>query len=110
VTAVTAFEMICVAVLVSGLSMIVLRAKVYGVLKRRRLLDRLGNPRRFFFSDALPVKLLFLHGQVVGNRDKALFWGYFFSWAIFITGLVLVVLGLRFPHVFPCEISRLAVI
>ena len=85
--------MICVAVLVSGLSMMMLRIKVYGVLKKKRLLDRLGNPRRFFFSDALPIRLLFLHGQVAGNRDKVLFWIYFFSWAIFVTGLVFVVLG-----------------
>lgn len=92
-TAVTTFEMICVAVLVSGLSMIILRINVYGVLKKRHLLDRLGKPRRFFFSDALPIRLIFLRGQVVGNRDKALFWIYFFSWAIFVTGLVFVVLG-----------------
>lgn len=92
-----ALETICVVTLVSALVMIALRIMAHGVLVERGLLDRLGNPRRLFYSDGLHVRLLFLRASEVGGRNKLLFLCYFCAWVAVLVGLLFVGLGVLFP-------------
>lgn len=66
----------------SAAVMLVLRVVVIDLLERKGLREELGWPRRFFFSDLLPVRLLFLHNAALGRTDKAVFKIFFFAWAI----------------------------
>lgn len=92
-----ATEMICVAVFVSGLIMIVSRLRIYTVLRKKNLLEKLGNPRRFFFSDALPIKLVGIGTSFTERYDRALIWVYLLSWVVFLAGIVLIILSFLSP-------------
>lgn len=88
----TALEMICVAVFASGLIMITSRLRIYAVLREKNLLAKFGSPRRFFFSDALPIKLVVIRVPL-GSYDRVLIWVYLLSWVIFLAGIVLIILS-----------------
>lgn len=78
--------------MLSGLAMVVLRSAAIGLLKRKGVYERTGSPRRLFFSDVLPLRLLFLQGAHFSLSDRLLVIGLFLSWATFLVALILLLL------------------
>lgn len=87
------FKEISVAVAVFGIAMVVLRMLAYSILRDRDLLKKAGSPRFFFFSDALPIRLLFLRDVSIGGLARGVFFLYALSWIIFVISLAALIIS-----------------
>ena len=81
-------KLIYASAVLSGILMIMLRMLVYRLLHDRRLLNKVGRPRLFFFSDTLPIRLIYFRDASIGNFERCVFGLYALIWLAFIISLV----------------------
>jgi hypothetical protein len=77
-----ALDLTAAAFSVSGLINFSTRPAVIRLLHRMGVFEPLGAPRTFFYSDALPLRVVFLPFRTAS--DKALAALYLASWLLFI--------------------------
>ena len=71
---------------ISGLVHFSLRPAIISLLHRVGAFEALGSPRTYFYSDALPFRVIFLPRHT--KRDTVLVTTYFLSWLSFLASVV----------------------
>lgn len=81
----------CYTAIISWLGLIVMRIAVIDLLRRRGVYQKVGAPRQLFFSDLLPIKLLFFYDSSLSSKDRLLLKYFLIVWLLAIGSLFLTV-------------------